>query len=174
MRVNKKGEALSIKMVHVDEDGTQSFIGMSTPEKADEFVKTDRAEYIDEHTVNVFETKDMMKKTNRQIIERENFICYICGDTVTESTATIDHVIPRSKRSKFSYSQKNRRCCCQRCNKDKSNMTLTEYLNKIEKDKKNYEYISKSRLKKLKEYAAQHEREFMFEELSKIGRIKKA
>ena len=178
MRQNKRGEWLNIKMVHKREDGTYQYISMCTKTKADEFVSTERAEYVNEYIINVFEPRNEMKENNEKILKRDGMICYICGEPVTRETASIDHVIPRAKRSKFCYEIKNRRCCCKRCNKDKANMTLTEYVNKIEKskqkDKTSYDYITKARLKQLKDYASSHEREFLYDELTKIGRIRKS
>lgn len=39
---------------------------------------------------------------------------------------TIDHVIPRSRGGRDS--KDNARCCCDRCNSEKSDMTIREYV----------------------------------------------
>jgi 5-methylcytosine-specific restriction endonuclease McrA len=67
----------------------------------------------------------------RKILERDNWKCYICGcDTPEELRGTcednapeIDHVIPLSKGG--GHTKDNVRCCCRRCNREKSNEIYT-------------------------------------------------
>lgn len=54
-------------------------------------------------------------------------ICYYCGKVITdEKDLTVDHKIPRSRFGKTWYS--NLCICCSECNKEKGDMTDTEYI----------------------------------------------
>lgn len=61
--------------------------------------------------------------SRRSIALRDDFLCQFCGIKVGKS-ATIDHVIPRSRGGKTDYS--NCVWCCSVCNNKKGNRTPTE------------------------------------------------
>ena len=52
------------------------------------------------------------------------------------------------------------RCCCSRCNNNKGNMKLSEYVNHIYDNRKDYDYISDKRLEYLKNFSEYYEEEF--------------
>ncbi|MDA8054147.1 MAG: HNH endonuclease signature motif containing protein [Thermoplasmatales archaeon] len=60
----------------------------------------------------------------RLIFERDNYTCDYCGEKVTEDTATLDHIVPRSKGG--TDSKDNLVTCCFECNSIKSGKTLEE------------------------------------------------
>jgi 5-methylcytosine-specific restriction endonuclease McrA len=65
----------------------------------------------------------------RNLLIRDNFCCQYCGKALTPNTATIDHVIPRSKKGK--HSLENTVCACKPCNNIKGDMSLSEFQNKF-------------------------------------------
>lgn len=159
------------KVIQVYESEGEKVIGMCSVTKAELMVSIKRARWITEgSSICVLQSRQELKEESKQIIEREGRKCYICGTIIPESEkATIDHVIPRKSRHYLAYEENNKRCCCQRCNLDKGSMTLSAYISHIENNKNKYQYLSKTRLKKLKQYANQHERAYMFDELKKMG-----
>ena len=52
------------------------------------------------------------------------------------------------------------KCCCERCNNDKGNMKLSEYVAHIFRYRDKYDYISDKRLSYLKNYAKHSEEDF--------------
>lgn len=57
------------------------------------------------------------------VLERDGYVCEYCrgfGDT-------IDHVIPKSKYGKTTFS--NCVCACKKCNVEKGNLSMEEFLN---------------------------------------------
>ena len=49
------------------------------------------------------------------------------------------------------------KCCCERCNNDKGNMKLSEYVLHILENRGKYDYISNKRLEYLKQFAITYE-----------------
>ncbi len=66
--------------------------------------------------------------SKKNIFARDKMKCQYCGKTCTPETATIDHVIPRSKwtGSKGVSSYENVVTACKRCNKRKGDKTPLE------------------------------------------------
>ena len=73
-----------------------------------------------------FRSRRKVRTTYRKVsvFYRDNFICQFCGIKVTRSTATIDHVIPRSKGGLSTY--ENTVTACNRCNSRKRDRTPNE------------------------------------------------
>jgi len=69
--------------------------------------------------------KEFMKKKNvvrfskSNVFLRDGFICQYCGISVSQKTATLDHVLPTSKGGKNTF--ENCACACSDCNGDKGN-----------------------------------------------------
>lgn len=57
--------------------------------------------------------------TRKNIFLRDQYSCQYCEDKLTEDTATIDHVTPRSKGGGSTW--ENMVTCCRRCNLKKAN-----------------------------------------------------
>jgi 5-methylcytosine-specific restriction endonuclease McrA len=53
--------------------------------------------------------------------------CYLCGEQLHLSTATLDHVTPKSKHGTKTE------LCCRKCNKIKANLELDEFILHIKK-----------------------------------------
>lgn len=67
---------------------------------------------------------------------RKNFLavnphCYLCNIKLTEKTATIDHIIPKSRGGKLRLG--NVALCCKLCNTTKSGKSLIDALQLIKK-----------------------------------------
>lgn len=136
------------------------YLSHCTWERALRLLKSGRAVRLDATTVRLKQTKKERIKKKHDIIAESKRICYICNDRIPDDeTATIDHIIPKS-RSKGADTYENMRCCCNRCNNDKGNMTLSEYVSYILKHRANYLYITDKRLQYLKNFAKFYEEEF--------------
>ncbi len=59
------------------------------------------------------------------IVKQDGLICYLCGKSVTEKQATIDHVLPISRGG--NHKPENAKIACRLCNITKNAKTLTEY-----------------------------------------------
>jgi len=62
--------------------------------------------------------KKGVRLSKKNIYLRDNYKCQYCGIRVTESTASIDHVIPQSKGGRGGWA--NLTTACRRCNSAKS------------------------------------------------------
>ncbi|MCB9030732.1 MAG: HNH endonuclease [Deltaproteobacteria bacterium] len=58
------------------------------------------------------------------IFARDNFECQYCGDTLNAASATVDHVLPRSRGGQTTW--ENIVTCCSACNRDKGQKTPKE------------------------------------------------
>lgn len=123
-------------------------------------LESKRAIRLDATTIRLKQTKKERIQKKHDIIAEAKRICYICNEKIpSEETATTDHIIPKSRdRGADVYS--NMRCCCSRCNNDKGNMTLSEYVKHMLEHRVAYEYISDKRLRYLERFAQCYEEEF--------------
>lgn len=67
----------------------------------------------------------------RSLFQKQRGKCYICGEQMTlkldrPNTATVDHVVPRSKA--LYPNKRNRKAACFTCNNAKADQSLTEYM----------------------------------------------
>lgn len=70
----------------------------------------------------------------KNIFKRDNLECQYCGCELNNESATVDHVLPRSRGGKHEWN--NVVTCCLKCNRKKGNRTPNEAnmpLNKIPK-----------------------------------------
>ena len=123
-------------------------------------LQSGKAIRLDATTVRLKQTKKERIRRKHSIIADSKRICYICNTRIPEEeTATIDHIIPKS-RDRRADVYTNMKCCCSRCNNDKGNMTISEYVQHIFDNRELYDYISNKRLKYLKRFAKFYEEEF--------------
>lgn len=59
-----------------------------------------------------------------ELMERDNWTCGYCGEVVTETTATLDHIIPQSRNGPST--PENLKTACLTCNSIKSGRTYEE------------------------------------------------
>ena len=62
--------------------------------------------------------------SRRAVIKRDQYCCRYCGEKLTSTNLTIDHILPKSRGGVTSYT--NCVVCCQLCNGKKSNRTPEE------------------------------------------------
>jgi len=72
----------------------------------------------------------------RNVLKRDKYTCGYCGKKLTETTGTIDHVIPQSRweefkrkgraKGKYANNWKNVVAACKKCNNKKDNKTPEE------------------------------------------------
>lgn len=136
------------------------YLSHCTWKRALGLLESGRAIRLDATTVRLKQTKKERIKKKHSIIAESKRICYICNTRIPEDeVATIDHIIPKS-RDRRADTYDNMRCCCNRCNNDKGNMTLSEYVRHMISNRELYDYISNKRLEYLKNFAKFYEEEF--------------
>jgi 5-methylcytosine-specific restriction endonuclease McrA len=61
--------------------------------------------------------------------ETVKFQCYYCREFLTDLNRTKDHVIPKSKGGKLS--KDNKVFACRKCNRNKGDLTIEEWIEKL-------------------------------------------
>ena len=136
------------------------YLSHCTWQRALGLLESGKAIRLNATTIRLKYTKRERIKKKHDIIAESKRICYICSTHISEEeTATVDHIIPKS-RDKRADVYENMRCCCARCNNDKGNMKLSEYVNHIFKNREKYDYITDKRLEYLKNFAKFYEEDF--------------
>lgn len=137
-----------------------TYLSHCTWQRALGLLESGRAIRINATTVRLKQTKKERVQKKHSIIADSKRICYICNKRIPdEDIATIDHIIPKSRdRRADTYS--NMKCCCTRCNNDKGNLTLSEYVKHISEHRDEYPYITDRRLGYLAGFAEMYEEEF--------------
>jgi hypothetical protein len=112
-------------------------------------IKREKAVWIVEGVkLKLLYMKSDFKKLKKEIIKEEGRICYICNKVISkDEPATIDHVYPKSRYGKDT--RDNLRCCCKKCNDNKGNKSIVEYLDYIKRNMHTYDYISLSSIARL-------------------------
>ena len=121
---------------------------------ANRLVKRNSAEWIEPNrSIRLLVNKQLKQKLKKEAIAKDSRICYICGEMIPENKkATVDHVNPKKRYGEDSLD--NFRCCCVRCNNDKGDMYIYEYIKIIKKNEGGkYSYVPKKRIAYLEEFA---------------------
>lgn len=67
--------------------------------------------------------------TKKAIFERDEYVCQYCGKHLSNSDATVDHIIPKKYFKGINCNSFENLCTsCQRCNKRKGDKTLDQFL----------------------------------------------
>ena len=136
------------------------YLSHCTWSRALNLLESGRAIRLDATTVRLKHTKKERIRRKHDIIAEANRICYICTTRISEDeVATIDHIVPKS-RDKRADTYENMRCCFNKCNNDKGNMTLSEYVKHIFENREQYTDITDKQLDYLKNFAKFYEQEF--------------
>ncbi len=69
--------------------------------------------------------KDERRKLKKDLWNKYNKRCYICGNLLQLKDCTIDHVDPLSRTGEDV--SENRACCCVDCNEEKGDLRIDEY-----------------------------------------------
>jgi 5-methylcytosine-specific restriction endonuclease McrA len=141
-------------------DPNNIYLSHCTWNRALSLLESGRAVRLNATTVRLKQTKKERIRKKHSIIAEAKRICYICNTKIPDDeTATVDHIIPKSRNTQAD-TYDNMRCCCSKCNNDKGNMTLSEYVQHIFENRISYDHISDKRLEYLKNYAKFYEKEF--------------
>lgn len=141
-------------------DSNNNFLSFCSRDRAKKVVETGKGKYIAEKTIRLNTSKVQESKERHSIIREANRTCYICKRIISKKdTATIDHVIPKS-RDVYANHKFNKRCCCLKCNNDKADRTLLEYVQYIKNNRNKYLYLSEKRIDFLEAYAIHYEHEY--------------
>lgn len=136
------------------------YLSHCTWNRALSLLQSGRAIRLNATTIRLKQTKKERTRKKHDIIAESKRICYICSTHIPEDEiATVDHIIPKS-RDRRADTYENMRCCCSRCNNDKGNMKLSEYVKHIYENREDYAYITNKRLEYLKNFAKYYEEEF--------------
>lgn len=138
-------------------DRNNKFLRYITRQKAKQYVKEGKAKWVATKTLRMKYVKTLAGYNKSSIVKDAKSICYICNRKISDKNqVTIDHVIPisRDKNADVLY---NMRCCCARCNADKGDKTLIEYVEYIRQNRESHLYISDKQLDHLVQYAPQYE-----------------
>jgi len=117
-------------------------------------VKTPREEMFVPAVIRLFSFDKLplckVSFSRRTILERDNFECQYCSQKLTLKTATLDHVLPRSRGGKTTF--ENTVASCNPCNNKKGNRLLRNSSFKLRKKPSKPAKLSfRFRLKQLEE-----------------------
>jgi 5-methylcytosine-specific restriction endonuclease McrA len=99
-----------------------------TVEYYDEIVRSSSDEYFIPAVIVCTEFSRLPRRktsyAKRKVLQRDSFLCQYCRRQLTQSSATIDHVLPRSRGGKSTFL--NCVCSCEPCNSFKADKTPAE------------------------------------------------
>lgn len=75
------------------------------------------------------------------VLKRDKYMCQYCGRKLTNSTGTVDHVLPESRGGKMVW--KNVVASCKKCNNKKDNLTLREARTRFDMDLRRKPFVPK-------------------------------
>lgn len=141
-------------------DANGNFLSFCSKERARKVIETGKGKYIAERTIKLNVTKIHESEERHVIIREAKRVCYICRKSISKKEIpTIDHVVPKS-RDGYANNKFNKKCCCFRCNNDKADRTLKEYVKYIKEHRDKYLYLSDKRIDFLEAYAEHYEKEY--------------
>lgn len=124
-------------------------------QRAVSMIKKSKAEWIEDGvSIRLVWSKDDYKELKEQVMEEQSH-CYICGvetikrkntDNSNPRLRTIDHVEPKERGGDKVSDKDNFMCCCKRCNDDKANRSLQQYVSFIKHNREKYKYLTDAKL----------------------------
>lgn len=116
-----------------------------TFKRASKLVARKCAIWVGYNVVKLLISEEDRKQLRREIVKEANRICYICGEYIPEDQhPTLDHVRPKWDLGEDK--KENLKCCCKRCNDDKSDTLLHDYILHIELNREDYPWITQQQL----------------------------
>lgn len=107
---------------------------------------------LNEGEIQLLVNKIDRKNLRRNAAERSNRVCYICQERIPESEpVTMDHITPKSDGGRDEES--NVGCACKRCNDDKSNVDLKDYITQMKQRPEAYVYMTARKIANLEAFA---------------------
>ena len=118
-----------IETVTWQEAFTKIFYGRAyAVEYYEEMIKTPSDEYLKPAVIVCTEYNKIPIRapiySKRMVYLRDAYTCQYCGKQLNSSNITIDHVLPRSKGGRSTFT--NTVCACEPCNARKADKTLRE------------------------------------------------
>lgn len=139
----------------------EQYLSHCTWDRALNLLESGRATRLSATTIKLKETKRERAEKRQKIIEDAGRICYICDMYIPEDeTATVDHMIPKASDRIYTETEENMKCCCYRCNNDKGNRSILDYVMYIMDHRQEYDYISDEKLESLKGFAFKVHKEY--------------
>lgn len=136
-------------IIVIDKNGT--ILSPCSVKRATKLVNRKCAIWIGYNKIRLLINNNDRKRLRREIVKEAGRICYICGEYITkEQYPTLDHVIPKSNLGKDV--KENLQCCCKRCNDDKSDRNIVEYVKYIKFNREEYPWINDKRIHKLESF----------------------
>ena len=102
------------------------FLSNCTIKRKNQLLKRNAAFEVNYYTIQLSMTKTDKQILRKEVLKRDNYVCYICNTQLSLKNSTIDHVLSRAKGG--SDSADNLACCCKECNSDKGDMDIEDYL----------------------------------------------
>lgn len=123
-----------------------------TLKRARKLVYRQCAVWLDGGDLRLLVNKYDRKALRKSAAERSNRVCYICQEKIPESEpVTLDHIMPKSAGGKDEDG--NAGCACKRCNDNKSNMDLKDYIEQIKQHTEVYPYMTERKIANLEAFA---------------------
>lgn len=120
-------------------------LSFCTYRRASKLVLRNSAFWKDKNSIRLLVNNDDRKRLRSEIFEKSDRICFICNERIPQGISpTIDHVIPKVKGGEDTID--NMKCCCRRCNFNKANMLMKDYVIDMRNNPKNYPWITEDRL----------------------------
>jgi len=135
--------SLKIKIVTITSKNN-CVISMCTTHKARNLVSRGSAVWNGYNNVKLLLSCSERKRLRKEVIEASSHECYICGEYIEQQNITLDHIIPKAEFGRDTKS--NLRCCCKRCNEDKADRSLSNYVEDIKSDRFKYTWITDKRM----------------------------
>lgn len=141
-----KGKVIDV----TDKDG--SYLAPCSLKRAQKLVNRDCAIWEDDSRIRLLINNNDRKILRKEIIAEANRVCYICGAKIPDNEyPTLDHVQPKAGLLGRDI-KSNLKCCCKRCNDNKSNTPWDIYIEKIKSNREDYPWITDDRLEVLKAF----------------------
>lgn len=134
-----------------NKDGT--LLSPCTIKRARKLVYRQCAVWLDGGDIRLLVNKYDRKALRKSAAERSNRVCYICQEKIPEGQpVTLDHITPKSDGGRDEES--NAGCACKRCNDDKSNVDLIDYIEQMKQQAERYPYMTERKISNLEMFAA--------------------
>ena len=150
MEVRYTTRDIKSKIVAVlDKDNTS--LAPCSIKRASKLVNRNCATWVGHNAIKLLVNDNDRRKLRKEIITEAGRICYICGVYISDDQyPTLDHVTPKSDLGRDV--KENLQCCCKRCNDDKSDRHIIDYLDYIKDNRPEYPWITDERIPALERF----------------------
>jgi hypothetical protein len=143
---------LKLKIITVI-DKDDRVLASCSIKRATKLVNRNCAIWSGDNIIKLLINNNDRKQLRKEIVEEAGRICYICGVYITKDQyPTLDHILPKSNLGKDV--KENLQCCCKRCNDDKADLYITDYVKYIKDNRLEYPWITGERIHELEIFIA--------------------